>query len=158
MINSNDCAEAAEYLSSLFELKDKDENSGTSEFYYHQEGLLAAAIVAYSRAFMDSRGKQFAAPKVKVNLGEIFGHNINKIKLHKLILEKRHKVVAHSEWDYRNSTLIEVTNSRSTLRKNSVVNYQQGIDLELFKEVIETMKLHFRKETFNKDVASVKAK
>lgn len=155
MINSNDCAEAEEYLNALFELKNRDENSGASEFYYHQEGLLAAAIISYSRAFIDSRGQQLSASKVRVNLGKVFEHNQNKIKLHKLILDKRHKAVAHSDWSYRKTSLIEVTDGKNTLRKNSVVAYKNGIDLELFIEMAESMKMHFRKETFDKDISSI---
>jgi len=77
-ISARDCAEAKEYLDAFIELKDNNEDSGTSEFFTHQDGLLVAAIVVYSRAFTDSRSGSFATPKIKVNLGKIFGGDQKK--------------------------------------------------------------------------------
>lgn len=80
-ISSNDCELAREYLDALIELQEKDKDSGTSKFFMHREGLLIAAIVSYSRAFTASRGKEFAAPLVKVNLGRVFENDTRKIEL-----------------------------------------------------------------------------
>ena len=149
---SKDCREAGEYLESLLELRVKDESSGTSEFFTHQKGLLVSAIIAYSRAFMFSYGGELAASKVKVNLGQVFENNREKIELHELILTKRNKAVAHSDWEYHKTELVEVTNT-STLRSGSIVDYQQGIDLNLFMQITETMEKHFRFQAYDRDVA-----
>jgi hypothetical protein len=87
-ISSRDCDDAKKYLKACLELKQKDDDSGTSEFFIHQEGLLVAAIVSYSRAFTESRPVPFAVSKVRVNLGKVFGNDSSRIKLHNSILKK----------------------------------------------------------------------
>ena len=150
-ISSNDCEMAKEYLEALTELQEKDKDSGTSEFFTHSEGLLIAAIVSYSRAFTSSRGKEFAAPLVKVNLGHIFENDTLKIELHKHILNKRHKAVAHSDWEFHTTELIEVNDNGGVLRRRPTVMYGEGIDIPLFLEVTEIMSQHFRWEQHSRD-------
>jgi hypothetical protein len=142
-ISSNDCELAREYLDALIELQEKDEDSGISEFFMHREGLLIAAIISYSRAFTTSRGMEFASPLVKVNLGNVFENDRNKIELHKHILNKRNKAAAHSDWEFHKAQLIEVTEGRGVLRKRPVVMYGEGIDIPLFREMTEIMRNHF---------------
>ena len=151
-ICARDCDAAMEYLDACLELKDKDVDSGTSEFFTHREGLLIAAIVSYSRAFTESRGEPFAAPKLKVNLGKVFSNDSSKIELHKLILNRRNKAVAHSDWQYHRSELREVT-EKGVLRKNSVVMYGEGIDIGIFRNIAEEMRNHFRFEMYDRDVS-----
>ena len=145
-ISSNDCDMAKEYLEALTELQEKDEDSGTSEFFTHKEGLLIAAIVSYSRAFTPSRGKEFATPLVKTNLGQIFENDTLKIELHKHIINKRNKAAAHSDWEFHTTELIEVTEGGGTLRRRPTVMYGEGIDIPLFMEMAEIMSQHFRWE------------
>ncbi len=142
-ISSNDCELAREYLDALLELQEKDEESGTSEFFMHREGLLIAAIISYSRAFTASRGKEFASPLVKVNLGAVFENDVNKIELHKGILNKRNKAAAHSDWEFHKAKLVEVTEAGGVMRKRPVVMYGEGIDIPLFREISEIMRNHF---------------
>ena len=153
-ISARDCDAAMEYLDALLELQVKDEKSGTSEFFTHREGLLIAAIVAYSRAFTESRGKPFATPKLKVNLGKVFSKDHSKTKLHNLILNRRNKAVAHSDWQYHKSELQEVTKEKGVLRKHSVVMYGEGIDIEMFRNIAEIMRTHFRFEMYDRDVSA----
>jgi len=75
-----------------------------------------------------------------------------KIDLHKLILERRNKAAAHSDWDYHQTKLVEVTNSGGVLRKNPVVIYREGIDIVLFRDIAETMEHHFRSEAYDRDI------
>ncbi len=152
-ISSNDCDMAKEYLDAFIELQEKDGHSGTSEFFTHREGLLIAAIVTYSRAFTESRGNEYAAPLVKVSLGQVFENDIRKIELHKIILNKRHKAVAHSDWEFHTTELSEVTDSGGVLRRRPVVMYGQGIDIPLFKKMAEIMSQHFRWEQYKRDTA-----
>lgn len=151
-ISARDCDAAMKYLDACLELKEKDVDSGTSEFFTHREGLLITAIVSYSRAFTESRGEPFAAPKLKVNLGKVFGNDSSKIELHKLILNRRNKAVAHSDWQYHKSELREVT-KKGVLRKNSVVMYGEGIDIRMFRNIAEVMRNHFRFEMYDRDVS-----
>ena len=94
-ISARDCDEARKYLEVHLELEGKGD-----EFFAQREGLLLAAIVSYSRAFISAHGKQFAALMVGVDLGTVFRNDISKINLHKTILERRNNVVAHPTWQY----------------------------------------------------------
>ena len=155
-ISARDCDAAMEYLDALLELKEKDDESGTSELFTHREGLLIAAIVSYSRAFTESRGEPFASPKLNVHLGKVFSNDSSKIELHKLILNRRNKAVAHSDWQYHKSELREVTKEKGVLRKHSVVMYGEGIDIGMFKNIAEIMRNHFRFEMYDRDVSGAK--
>jgi hypothetical protein len=154
-ISSNDCNMAKEYLDALIELREKDEESGTSEFFTHREGLLIAAIISYSRAFTASRGKEYASPLVKVNLGNAFQHDQEKINLHKRILNKRHKAVAHSDWEFHTTELVEITDTGGVLRRRPVVMYGEEIDIGLFREIAESMCHHFRWEQHMRDTGRI---
>lgn len=153
-ISARDCNDAKKYLDAYLILKQKDDDSGINEFSVHREGLLIAAIVSYSRAFTESRSTQFAMSKAKVNLGNVFGNGTSRIKLHKFILNMRHKAVAHSDWEYRNTKLLDVTKNKSSSRGYSKVGYSQDIDIAMFRSMAETMWKHFRNKTFDLDVAS----
>ena len=153
-ISGRDCNTAMEYLDAYLELQKKDEKSGTSEFFTHCEGLLIAAIVAYSRAFTESRSEPFATPQLRVNLGKVFSKDHSKITLHNLILNKRNKAIAHSDWEYHKSELLEATKEKGVLRKHSVVRYGERIDIGLFRNIAEIMSTHFSSETYDRDVSA----
>jgi hypothetical protein len=155
-ISARDCDAAMEYLDAYLELKEKDDESGTGEFFTHREGLLIAAIVSYSRAFTESRSEPFAAPRLRVNLGKVFTNDSSKIELHKLILNKRNKAVAHSDWQYHKSELRGVTKEKGVLRRHSDVMYGEGIDIGMFRNIAETMRNHFRLEMYDRDVSGAK--
>lgn len=150
-ISASDCQDARAYLEAYSELGGNDDPNGSSLFVC-REALLMAAIVSYSRAFTDSRGKQFAASKVKVNLGEVFKNDHSKIELHKHVLDKRHRAVAHSDWAYRETKLLEASKVGGTLRRKSVVDYSEGIDIKMFREIAEIMRDHFRHQAYDRDV------
>src|SRR5437773_9617333 len=153
-ISARDCDAAGEYLEAYLKLKEKDDRSGTNEFFIHREGLLIAAIVSYSRAFTDSRGEQFATPRARVKLGQVFNNDASKIKLHKAILNRSNKAVAHSDWEYHKTKLLDATKSKGVLRKHTVVIYDKGIDIEMFRCIAATMRDHFQHKAFDRDVAS----
>jgi len=143
-ISAIDCDDAKEYLEAYQELQEKDAASGTSEFFTPREGLLVAAIISYSRAFTNSHGGEFSSPKAKINLGQVFNNDRSKIDLHKLILKKRHKVVAHSDGEYRRSRFQGVTKIGATHRQQPVVIYGEGIDITEFISMAEKMGSDFR--------------
>lgn len=151
-ISARDCGDAKAYLDAYLELKRDDDGSGTSKFSTHQEGLLIAAIVSYSRAFTESRHVQFAAQQMKVNLGSVFKNDASTIELHKNVLKTRNQAVAHSDWIVRNTELLEATKNGEVLRAYSVVDYSKGIDTAAFRSMAETMQNHFRNQAFDRDV------
>lgn len=145
-ISANDCEAAEEYLNAYLELQEKDKDSRTSEFFTHREGLLIAAIISYCRAFTFSMGSEFAVGQVKVNLGTVFNNDALKMELHKRILDKRNKAVAHADWKYHKTELVEVTDKGGVLRKRPCVIYGEGIDIDLFIEMAKLMRQHFHFE------------
>ena len=150
-ISSSDCETAGQYLEAYLELEELDEEKGGSYYFTHREGLLVAAIVSYSRAFTESRGQGRAAPVAKVNMGQVFDNDTNKIQLHKLILHKRNKAVAHADWEFHQSEVADRT-VNGVLRRRPAVIYGQGIDIPLFKQMSETMCQHFRYEQHVRDI------
>jgi hypothetical protein len=154
-ISAGDCNDAKEYLDAYLELKEKDDDSGKSEFWKHREGLLVAAIVSYSRPFTKSRRVAFAVRRASVNVGKVFANDESRIKMHEIILDLRHKAVAHSDWEYRNTELVEATETQVS-RHNSVVDYHAGIDIEVFRSMAEAMRNHFRHQMYDRDVANAK--
>jgi hypothetical protein len=145
-ISANDCADAEEYLNAYLELQEKDKDTGTSEFFTPREGLLIAAIISYCRAFTSSRGSEFSVSQVKVNLESVFNNDALKIEQHKRILDRRNKAIAHADWKYHQTELIEVTDNRGVLRKRPCVIYDEGIDKVLFLEMAKLMRQHFHYE------------
>ena len=152
-VSARDCDAARRYLEAYLRLKEQDDESGTGEFFTPREALLIAAIVSYSRAFTDSHGEQFATPRAKVNVRKVFNNDASKIKLHKMVLEKRNKAVAHSDWEYHKTKLLEATRDKGVLRKHTVVFYGEGIDVKVFQVMAETMHNYFRNEGFDQDLA-----
>lgn len=156
-ISARDCDAARMFLEAYEGLKEKDNQSGTNEFSTHREGLLLAAIVSYSRAFINSDGEEFATRKVKVDLDKVFKKDARKIKLHNTILERRNNAVAHSTWKYNETKVIEASQRKWVLRKSAVVDYGKGIDLEVFRDIAETMCEYFQGQALERDIA-IKAK
>jgi hypothetical protein len=91
---------------------------------------------------------------MKVNLGKVFSNDSSRIEMHKRVLNRRHKAVAHSDWEYHKSELQEVIESGGVVRKHSVVIYGEGIDIKMFREMAETMGNHFRHAAYDRDAAS----
>lgn len=121
IISSRDCDDARDYLDAYFELKQKDAESGSGEFFKHREGLVMAAIISYSRPFKCSHSKGFAAKRVSIDRADVFANDQARAELHDRILDRRGQAVAHSEWAHRSSALLSARAAEGVLRKSSVV-------------------------------------
>ena len=155
-ISSSDCDAAVEYLDAYLDLKEKeiDDESGTSDYSVHREGLLIAAIVAYCRAFTKSDGKSFATDRLEVDVAKVFNNDQAAIKLHNLLIEKRNRAVAHSDWKYHRNEFDSVTPGGGIVRMGTNVAYGDGIDIELFNTMARLMSNHFHVEAFKRDLPS----
>jgi hypothetical protein len=155
-ISSADCDAAVEYLDAYLDLKEKenDDESGTSDYSVHREGLLLAAIVAYCRAVTKSKGNAFVTDQLQVDFAKVFNDDQAAIELHNLLIEKRNKAVAHSDWEYRRSEFDSITPAGGIVRTGTNVIYGEGIDIELFRTVARVMSDHFHFEAFKRDLPS----
>jgi len=149
-ISADDCVAAKTYLEAYLELERQDKTSESSNFFIHCEGLLIAAIISYCRAFTFSKSSGFAIGKVKMDLGKVFNYDTLKIEQHKRLLDKRNKAVAHADWTYHKTKLVEVVNG-GVLRKRPCVIYGQKIDINLFIEMTEIMRLYFSCKQYDLD-------
>jgi hypothetical protein len=141
-LSKKDCEAALKYLYACVELKKKDEESGENQYSCHQEGLRIAAIISYSRPFKRSESKGFAAPSITVDLPQVFNSVEDHVSLHKSIIERRDKAVAHSDWEFHNTKIVESSPDTSLVsRKSSVVHFSE-IDLEMFITIAKAMALH----------------
>jgi hypothetical protein len=142
-LSKKDCDAALKYLHACVELKKHDEESGKNHYSCHQEGLLIAAIISYSRPFKSSRSKSSAAPSITVDLLQVFNGIEDHVRLHNRIIELRDKAVAHSDWEFHHTKLIESSSEISPVhRKSSVVHISTEIDLEMFVRIADIMTLH----------------
>ncbi|MDQ6967226.1 MAG: hypothetical protein Q9M14_00910 [Mariprofundaceae bacterium] len=148
-ISANDCESAKKYLEAYFELKSQEKTSENS-FFIHCEGLLIAAIIAYCRAFTFSKSSGFAVGKVKVDLGKAFNYDTLKIEQHKRLIAKRNKAIAHADWAYHKTELVEVMNG-SVLRKRPCINFGEDIDKNLFIQMTKIMTLYFSCKQYDLD-------
>jgi hypothetical protein len=152
IVSSLDCREAVEYLDALVELQEMDEEAGNSKFFTHRQGLMVAAIVSYSRAFSKSYGGGKSTSKFELDIDVAVGKDPKLRALHDLIIERRDKVAAHSDWEYRQSEQVKMEGVAGILRKNSVVNYQDEIDTDIFRNLAKVMEEHFRFAGFDRDI------
>lgn len=75
------------------------------------------------------------------------------VSLHNLIIEKRDQAVAHSDWVYRNTELIDTEPYGGVLRKHSTVNYASGIDGAQFRELAHLLQRDYQWRGFDHDSA-----
>lgn len=151
-IGSRDCESAAKYLRARNELVETDSEAGNSVHADHIEGLLLAAIVSYARPFTISRTGGNATPKVDADLGEVFQACERKLNLHQLILDRRDQAVAHADWKYHSTEIISASAEDGVLRKFSPVIFEEGIDMDLFIEIVDNMIEYLRREGYDLDI------
>lgn len=107
-----------------------------------KRACLSTAIVAYCRAFVRSSGTKFAVPILKLDIVEI-GQEPWAQEMHQRLLDARHKVIAHADWEHHNSALIRPGPFRlGTGRIFSLPVLEAGFDFEAFKRLATT--LHFQ--------------
>ena len=151
IVNSRDCEEAEKYLEIAIELAENDNNSGTSEHHTARQGLVLAAMVSYARAFTKSYSDGRAAALVTVDVAQVLAERTELVELHNTVMERRNKAGAHSDWEFRKSERVEMEDIEGVLRRNSIVDYQERIDLNSFHDLAKRMKEHFRWEGFARD-------
>jgi len=122
-ISVDDTFEAFEYLDAIGEKSSRAE----------RQGLIVAAIVSYSRPFLNSKGKEAATPMVSLKLQKEL--SVEEYDLHRRVINLRSKAVAHSDYDARpvqrwNGVKFGITTSFVPLAQ-----VLDGLDLVAFKDL-----------------------
>ncbi len=143
---SKDCNAANEYISSLIEY------SANSDFSHKiKQSLMVAAIISYGRAFTTSRGDENIASNIKFNIGIATGNDESLMTLHKIVMNNRHKAVAHSDSEFYQSENVEVRPNGIT-RKSNIVGYGDNIDPQLFLKLSSVMGTYFMSRAMDIDI------
>lgn len=121
-ISDDDTGEALQYLESI-----TDDLSPIVN-----QGLLVAAIVAYSRPFVESDGKG-ATPKVSLKLGKEFSETEHV--LHNRVIELRNRLAAHSDYDLRPVKRFSATQTGFGITFVPISQILESLDHNDFKEL-----------------------
>jgi len=134
----HDMQDVRNYLDAFAELDALQIQENTYRYYYHCEAILIAAVVAYCRPFTKSVSRGAATTHLKPTSLICIAKSPANLALHKLLLERRNKMMAHSDWTYHHTQLLSVEGA-STFRRSSVPSYGQEIDIGAFKSLVEAV-------------------
>ena len=134
-----DMDDVKRYIAAYVELDELQRQNGNSRYFDHCEAALIAAVVSYCRSFKRSESKGNASDKLDPSQLDCIVGNPSLQALHNLLLERRDKAIAHANWEQHNTQLLSST-ERSVLRRVSVPNYAQGIDIAAFLNLAESVR------------------
>lgn len=102
----NDLYEAAAYLRLLTARPVHAVEDGP-EAQDPAPAFLIAFVVVYSRPFLNSWSQGSATPKVTPSDIGLFDDQPDLEPIHDLVIRTREKMVAHSDWEFRQTSLVE---------------------------------------------------
>lgn len=145
-------AETRQYLDAYDDLATKDLNA----YETHCSAILQLAIVCYCKSFIASKARNKADPKVDHSDVELFKERQDLLDLHNLLFEKRHKLIAHTEWDFHATKLVDVfshpeLDAFSVVRQSRKHNPCAGIDVSAFHVLTELLQEEFEAKHFELD-------
>lgn len=133
-MSDEDVFEAYEYLNAI------DQNSTNAV----RQGMLVAAIVAYSRPFLNSNGREKSSKKVSLRLeSELTGE---EQKLHQEVLNLRNGAIAHSDYNLRPVTRWTGVSEGSTISFTPMPKILEGFDEEKFRDLAYQVMMLFKKK------------
>lgn len=135
LISSEDFIEAKEYLNAI-----DDELDAVI-----RKALFVAAIVSYCRPFTANHGKESAEPSIS----EKFVNELRSEQrtLHDRLMELRHTVIAHSDFDSKPCT--RVSGGVALMKPAAQLN--KDIDIDLFLKLIDGMAYRCSKKNLDMD-------
>lgn len=102
--------------------------------------LICASIVSYSRGFIKSESEGRALRLLDFDSLPVAKEDWGK-KLHKIIIDRRHQAVAHSDWIHHNTSLVPSESPvGGTLRVRSIPNVYADINIDQFLELARKVK------------------
>lgn len=133
-ISDDDVFEAYEYLNAI------DQKSTKAV----RQGLLVAAIVAYSRPFLNSNAGERSSKKVSLKLESDI--NEDELELHQEILDLRNGAIAHSDYNLRPVTRWKGVSEGSTISFTPMARMLEGFDHEKFRDLAYQVMMLFKKK------------
>jgi hypothetical protein len=156
-IAQKDLGDAQRYLMAWRSLAKIDGEEGKSTYGVHLEAIFMAAVVAYSRPFINSNSQGNAVRKINIEEHDIFNSEPELMCLHETIISRRHKAIAHTDWEYHSTQLEAVFSNGLTKRYSPRPNYMDGIDVKKFQELAEFICRRCMEKTYNLDIGSVQS-
>lgn len=147
---TEDMGETKRYLEAYIDLADK----GFSINSDHCNAILQLAIICYCRCFIWSNTRGKADTHIPIASVSIFQGRADLNGLHKLLIKKRHQLIAHKEWKSNPTELVHVItegDQTTAFRKSRKYNPCAGVDVELFRELISELEREFGDKCFELD-------
>lgn len=151
LLAAKDMADARRYLSAFKELAEAQVERGTSEHFDHCEGIMIAAIVAYCRSFKRSQTDGNADPLIDPDSIALFSGRPELEALHKQLIERRDKAVAHADWEYHKIFLVDRDYKGGVLRRSPIPNLTGDIPTGTFQELVEHVSQQCLRQGFDLD-------
>lgn len=145
-----DMSETKRYLESYVDLAEKGYDINGD----HCNAILQLAIVCYCRCFIPSRTAGKADPRIAPSSVSLFKDREDLKALHKLLIKKRHELIAHKEWKYHHTELVSINTEEgfTTIhRKSRRFNPCAGVDVGRFIELVTLLDLEFSEKQFYLD-------
>lgn len=124
VMSREDLSEAREYLESV-------PVQGSTAICH---GLIVAAIVTYSRPFLNSSGGGKATSMISLKLRNSLGPD--EMEFHELILDIRNQAVAHSDYDKKPVVMWKDKGDGFTVSFTPVMLLLNGFELDRFKVLV----------------------
>ena len=133
-MSDEDVFEAYEYLSAI------DQKSSRAV----RQGLLVAALVAYSRPFLNSNGRGKSSKKVSLRLeSELTSEEQN---LHQKVLDLRNGAIAHSDYKLRPVARWAGVSEGSTISFTPIAKILEDFDQEKFRNLVYKVMMLLKKK------------
>lgn len=145
-----DMQDTSRYLRAYVELEQLEDARDISKFASHREAILIAAIVTYCRPFKYSRSDGKADNLIKPEEIGLFAGKESFGQLHTALLNLRDKAVAHGDWDYHTTELVEATES-SVQRRSPRPFYGQGVSIPEFVRLVKHVRVNCLNMAFDLD-------
>lgn len=136
--------ETLKYLDAYADLQGKDPDT----FNTHCSAILQMAIVCYCKSFIKSKSQNKADQKIEEDDVELFADRQDLKVCHDKLREKRNKLIAHTEWKFHTTRLVEAhydpeSDCSSIIRHSRKYNPCSGIDVGLFYELATLLNQEF---------------
>lgn len=139
------------YLDAFEELVQEQTARGTSEFFFHCQAIMVAAIVTYCRSFKRSKTQGNADDCIDLAATPIFDGEPDLLALHERLIELRDKAVAHADWEYHKTALVSRNYKGGTLRQVPTPDFTGRISATEVRSLLEHVLAWTMRRTFDLD-------
>lgn len=135
---ARDMGEVGDYLWSLREVERNHGNLSEYRLKKAMDAIIIAAIVVYVRHFKKTLSNGNASKWLDPNDINLFDGRPDLAELHEKILEIRDQAVAHADWTYHPTSLVQSDDDcLGFSREFNRVDYRALIDIAKFQALID---------------------